>query len=113
VPDGDDVDLSRVPREGSGFTDMVYPEELSEGAYRIINEKSGVGFSLKWDLDVFKVVWVWRQINAPGGWHGRAYTVACEPVSHYGGARERGEELLRLAPRASMETELVAGAFTL
>jgi len=113
VPDGDDVDLSLVPGEGSGFTDMIYPEELSGGSYRIVNEKLGVGFSLKWDLDVFKVVWVWRQINAPGGWHGRAYTVACEPVSHYAGARERGDELLKLAPRASMETELVAGAFTL
>ncbi len=105
------VDLSRVPAPDSGPSDMVYPQEIAEGKYRIVNEKRGVGFTLKWDLDLFKVIWIWRSVPVGGG--DRDYTVACEPVSHMSGARERGEELLSLGGGESMETELIAGACTL
>jgi hypothetical protein len=114
---GETVDLSRVPSPDVRSCDLAYLTGLYESWAAITNQKTGVGFGLAFDRDVFKYVWLWQPYGGAWGspWFGRVYACGIEPHSSYpvqglGEAIKNGSAL-KLGPRESLETKLVATAF--
>ncbi|MDW7675222.1 MAG: DUF4432 family protein [Bacillota bacterium] len=80
---GEEIDLSRLMKEGSGYQDMCFITDLTEAWYRIINPVNGVTFGLEWDIKEFPNLWFWQENGSKGNypWYGRAYCVALEPFN--------------------------------
>ncbi len=112
------LDMSRA----YGHEDRMYMEyalsDLEDGEYELINERLGMGFRMKWDLSVFRYLWIWGMYcgHESYPWYGRAYTMAVEPWSSMPGdyktACEQGT-VLKLDAGESMETEVQAEIFGL
>ena len=62
---------------------------LTEGTYRVRNDRLGLAVRLSWPLDVFPCVWLWEEIafTQDPPWSGQAYAVGIEPQAAYPGAR--------------------------
>ncbi len=119
VPDaqGAPIDFSRPDAPGTGHEDLGYLVNLPEGWYAITNQAMEVGFALRWSLDVFPYLWIWRQFNQAAGypWYGRVYTMALEPWSSYpsaglANAIDNGTACL-LEPGQSLQASLRAIAY--
>ena len=58
-------------------------EQMKEGWYGITNPEIGIGFGMKWDVKIFKYLWMWAvyrgYYNFP--FYGRTYNIALEPWS--------------------------------
>ena len=101
--------------------DQLYMEyaisQLEEGQYELINETSGLGLRMTWDLNRFPYLWVWGMYCGHNDypWYGRAYTMAVEPWSsmpaNFSVASENSTTL-SLQANASMETEISVELFT-
>ncbi len=80
--DGDESMLKIQP-EGAGIQNMFYLLEFASGWYGIYNNNLKFGFGMKWDKDIFKVIWLWQAFNSEQGapFFKRRYTAAIEPVS--------------------------------
>lgn len=115
-PAGHEEDLRRLPEPDPAHVDELYVSEMPAGWYAVTNPQLGVGFGLRWDLETFPYLWLWRTLGpAPGfPWYGRTYTLGLEPFSsvppQYDAAREAGT-LHRLGPGAALSTSLTAVAF--
>lgn len=111
--DGNDIDLSKVFSPDLGTAFCVDMRDLEEGWYGITNTRAGVGFGLKWDIKVFKYLWMWAVYrgfyNFP--FYGRTYNLALEPWSaipdNLDGAIELGRAI-KLKPQQSLKTSLKA-----
>ncbi len=110
----DDFDISRMWPPTARFTHLSYLTGLREGWYCLINEKTRLAFALRWDLQVFRYLWLWQEfcgtLHYP--WWGRGYVVGIEPHSSIPGlglqkAIERGTQLT-LAANASLSAQLSA-----
>jgi hypothetical protein len=115
-PAGHEEDLRRLPEPGPAHIDELYVSGLPAGWYAVTNPELGAGFGLRWDLETFPYLWLWRTLGAAPGypWYGRTYTLGLEPFSsvppQYPDARAAGT-LHRLEPGATLATSLTAVAF--
>lgn len=114
--EGNRIDMSRA----YAHEDRIYMEyalsNLQEGAYELVNEKTGLGIRMEWDLQRFPYLWVWGMYcgHEDYPWYGRAYTMAVEPWSSMPGDYETAAKngtVLSLAAGESMETEITAELF--
>ena len=117
---GKTEDVSKIPPvETEPYRDLYYLKGYDTKAfYTIKNEKENIGFSLTWDGDLFKCLWLWQErfatLDFP--WWGKCFTAALEPwTSCYTTdpqeAIER-REWLHLEAGQIINTQLTAGAFT-
>ena len=113
-------DVSKIPPvETEPYRDLCYLKGYDTKAfYTIKNEKENIGFSLTWNGDLFKCLWLWQErfatLDFP--WWGKCYTIALEPwtscyTTEPEQAIEKGE-WLHLEAGQIITTELTAGAFT-
>lgn len=114
--DGKDIDMSRA----CAHEDRVYMEygisSLTDGTYELINEKSGMGIRMNWDVELYPYIWVWGMYcgHESYPWYGRAYTMAVEPWSSMPGdfaAAKAAGCTLRLEGGKSMETDFSVELF--
>jgi len=114
---GEKVDLSRVPVPHTHSADLAYLTDLREGWCAITSQRREVGFGLAFDRNVFRYIWLWQPYGGAWGspWFGRIYACGVEPHSSYPvqGLSEaiRNGSALRLGPRQTLETKLVAIVF--
>ena len=83
---------------------------LTEGTYRVRNDRLDVAARMTWPLDLFPCIWLWEEIafthDAP--WNGQAYAVGIEPQAAYPALgmtelRRQGGHGLTVGPRADVE----------
>jgi hypothetical protein len=57
-------------------------EALPEGWYEVVNDLSGQGLRVEWDVAALPHLWLWREVRASGGiWRGQTELLALEPAS--------------------------------
>ncbi len=80
---GNQLDLSKIMSPDLKTAFCVSLENMKEGWYGITNPEIGLGFGLRWDINIFKYLWMWAVyrgfFNFP--FYGRTYNVALEPWS--------------------------------
>ena len=115
---GEDVDMSRVPGPGTGFTRVLYLKDFTEGWYALTNPSLEIGVGLVWDSDLFPYACFWQETGKETGhpFFGKAYTTAIEPFSSYPGlglptAMRKTGTHLTFAPGQSRTLELKAVVF--
>ena len=115
--EGDAFDVARMHAASAGFSHLSYLSKLEEGWYCLANQKSRLGFALRWDAQVFRYLWLWQEFGGTAHypWWGRGYCTGIEPHSSIPGmglqkAIERGTQLT-LAPKKSLSTRLCASLF--
>jgi hypothetical protein len=114
---GELQDISRVLPRQTRSVDVVFFKELSEGWYSLTNEKTGVGFGMAWDHDLFRYLWMWQVYGGHTDypWYGRTYNCALEPFTSYPPAgiqnAIRNGSAWVMKPDETIETELTAVAF--
>jgi hypothetical protein len=110
------VDLSKIftPEIKTAFN--IYIKNLKEGWYGITNIKKGLGFGLKWDVNIFKYLMFWFVYrgfyNFP--FYGRTYNIGIEPWSAIPGDLDEVIKLKRelvLLPQKEMKTKYYAIVF--
>lgn len=113
---GNDFDLSAVPPPNARECEMAYLLGLSDGWYALTNTNRKVGFAMKWDKEIFPVIWLWEVFGGSFGypWYGRTYNLALEPfTSHPGGmaaAMKKGT-VPTIGAGETIETKLSAIAY--
>jgi galactose mutarotase-like enzyme len=77
------IDASKIPaREEPPYCDLAYLSGFAKEAYyQILNPDESLGFSVKWNADIFKYLWYWQERYATqdAPWWGSAYAIALEP----------------------------------
>jgi len=80
---GKEIDLSKVMSQDLKTAFCVSLEKMKEGWYGITNPEIGIGFGMRWDVNIFKYLWMWAvyrgYYNFP--FYGRTYNIALEPWS--------------------------------
>lgn len=80
---GVEIDASEIPaRDEPAYSDLAYLSGFEKKAYyQILNKEETLGFSVKWDADIFKYLWYWQERYATqdAPWWGSAYAIALEP----------------------------------
>ncbi len=115
--EGETFDLSRMWPPTARFSHLSYLVGLREGWYCLVNEKTRLGFGLRWDVALFRYLWLWQEFCGTPHypWWGRGYVTGIEPHSSIPGlgllkAIERGTEL-KLPAGGSLSARLVASLF--
>ncbi|HEX2270760.1 MAG TPA: DUF4432 family protein, partial [Pyrinomonadaceae bacterium] len=115
--DGQQIDMSVIPRDEKRVSELHYLSELQDGWYAVTNTKYNLGFGLVWPKEVFRYLWYWLELKGSAGypWYGQAYVMALEPFTSIPGsglerAIENGAAAV-LGPRESIEARLVATFF--
>jgi len=114
--DGNDYDLSLIPKPEVKTSEMCYLKDLEDGWYAIADTRRNVGFGMKWDRSVFPYVWLWEVFKGNYGfpWYGRTYNVALEPWTSYPGGMDNAMKkgtTKKMEAGESIETTLLAIAF--
>lgn len=97
VPDknGKMIDISKPMSPDKKTAFSTYIKNLKDGWYGITNLKKGVGFGMKWDINIFKYMLIWSvyrgYYNSP--FYGRTYSIAIEP---YSGIPDSLDEVIKL-----------------
>lgn len=110
---GADIDLSKVMSPDLKTAFCVSFEKMKEGWYGITNPGIGIGFGMKWDISIFKYLWMWAVYrgfyNFP--FYGRTYNIALEPWSaipdNLDDVIKAGRELT-LQPKEKINTDITA-----
>ena len=113
---GESIDMSRACSHEDKTLVKYAISNLQDGKYLLVNEKTGYGIEMEWDLSTFKYLWVWGMYCGHEGypWFGRAYTMAVEPWSSVSGDFETAKaegDTLHLDPGESMKTSITARLF--
>ncbi len=105
-------------RSEDQYSDLCYLEGYNAKAfYAIRNEKRNVGFALRWDGELFKNLWYWKERNATKDfpWWGDCYTVALEPWTSAWTNQPheaiKNKEWLTIAGGSVIKTSFVASGF--
>ena len=115
--DGEPFDVSRIPPPAARVAMQSFLREFSEGWYALVNQESGLGFAMSWDVEVFPCLWLWEELcgSADYPWWGRCYVAGIEPntTSTGGGLAEavKNGTQHRLPPGKSLHSVLCATAF--
>jgi hypothetical protein len=71
----------RITLAGAGGRFAVVTA-LPEGRYEVVNDLTGQGLRVQWDLAALPYLWLWREVRASGGrWRHQAEILALEPGS--------------------------------
>jgi len=87
LPEGRLIDGDRSMLEidppNSGGGNMFYCVDLAGGYYGLFNHRLNFGVGMRWDHDLFRVIWLWQGYNRKSGspWFDRVYACAIEPVT--------------------------------
>jgi galactose mutarotase-like enzyme len=112
---GQEIDLSRVPPAGAGFSRLMFLKEFEEPWYALTNPQLELGIGLVWNKELFPYVCLYQETGGVTDypWYGEAYAVMIEPNSSYPGqgliaAMEKTGTELTFAPGESRTLELCA-----
>jgi hypothetical protein len=111
--DGKDWDVSRVPPPDSRIFQMFYLYDLPEGWYTLSNHNHQLQFKLRWDKELFPILWVWAPYGGAMGypWYGRNYNLALEPwsaIPHNLTQVAEEQRGIKIAPGETVHTALAA-----
>ena len=113
---GEQIDLSIVPSYDSGSHDFVRLENLAAGWFALVNARRGLGFALRFDEQLFRVLGYWQLFS--GGpdypWYKQHFLAALEPASDLpslSGSVAQGTAIALEAGR-TIQTTIEATAFT-
>jgi galactose mutarotase-like enzyme len=111
--EGNNLDISRLPRPQSNISCLAYLKDFTEGWYSITNRQLGMGVGIVWPEKIFPYAYLWIESHASYGFpfYGRAYTVAIEPFSSFPGqglinVMNKTASHLSLGPSGEIEVEL-------
>ncbi|MFN8224260.1 MAG: aldose 1-epimerase [Gaiellales bacterium] len=112
------VDLSTVPAPGTTRSLLAYLSEFGSDAwYAVSNHGRGIGFALRWPVDVFPCAWFWQELNASSGYpfFRAARAIAIEPSTTFPAdglaAAIASSRARTLAPGEAAEVTLTAALF--
>jgi hypothetical protein len=110
---GNEIDLSKVLSEDLKTAFCIAFKNLKEGWYGITNVEEKIGFGMKWDIKIFKYLWMWAvyrgYYNFP--FYGRTFNIALEPWSSIPASLDEVIKLnreLSLLPGEELETTYYA-----
>lgn len=114
--DGNNFDLSKIPPRGAGTAEMCYLTGLTDGWFAVTSGRLKTGFAMRWDKDVFPVVWLWEVFGGGKGypWHGATYNIALEPWTSWPGGLHNAAAngtVPTLGPGRELKTSLLAVAY--
>jgi hypothetical protein len=102
---GEEVDLSRIPPPGSGYSRILYLQDFAKSWYALTNHALKLGAGMVWDGNVLPYATFWQETGGVRGYpfYGNAYELAIEPSSSYPGqgltrVMETTKNHLTLAP---------------
>ena len=104
-----------LPKEKTSFN--VYLKDLKDGWFGITNLKEKIGFGLKWDVSIFKLIMLWC---AYGGYFEFPYygrlrqVVAVEPWTAMPGSLDevvKQKKGIKMAPQEELTTNYTAIAY--
>lgn len=106
--DGQQVDLSKMPKAGEKNGELIFIAGLNKGEYRISNHNMRLQVYLTWDKALFDCMWYWRVTGGLPGypWYGRTYNIGLEFWTGYPsfkGAKKNGT-INTLEAKAHVET---------
>ncbi len=85
-PTGKVFDASMIPDTSApAYHDLSFLSNFEtsnkKAHYTITNAEQKIGFSVSWDAQIFKCLWLWQERKASQDfpWWGNCYTVALEP----------------------------------
>lgn len=88
--------------------------DVPEGRYEVVNDETGQGVRVTWDVAALPHLWLWREVRATGGhWRSQAEILGLEPASvphslGLGRARAEGQAaVLRRSERHSSWVRLM------
>lgn len=114
---GNRVDISKVMASEAKTAFNIYIKDIKEGWFGITNLFRGLGFGIKWNIDVFKHFLIWYVYrgfyNFP--FYGRTYNIGLEPYTaipaDFNEVLKLGRELT-LDPGQELRTKYYAIAYT-
>ncbi len=114
--DGKPVDLSRPAPEGSGYAGLL-ALPVDDGWYAVTNGRTGVGFGLRWEKELFPILYYWHVYNGVPDypWFNRVYVVGLEPWTSFPmnhAAAVAAGTARRISGGQSIHTTLTAIAYT-
>lgn len=120
-PTGKAFDASVIPNtDAPAYRDLSFLSNFetanNKAYYTITNPEQKIGFSVSWDAQIFKCLWLWQERNASQDfpWWGKCYTVALEPwTSKYTNEPDKAiqnGEWLSIKAGEVVSTSLSAGA---
>lgn len=82
---GERIDLGRIPPKGQRVYDMAYITDMPDGWYAITNQRTRVGFAVRFPRDLYRYLWFWQSLGGGFGypWYGRTYNVGLEPFTSF------------------------------
>ena len=80
---GRPIDLSSIPSDQAGFSELIYLKGLASGWYAVVDPQRSLGIGFSWPLEVFPYLWFWMVYGRFPGypWWDRTYCIALEPWS--------------------------------
>jgi galactose mutarotase-like enzyme len=120
-PTGKAFDASVIPNtDAPAYRDLSFLSNFetanNKAHYTITNPEQKIAFSVSWDAQIFKCLWLWQERNASQDfpWWGKCYTVALEPwTSKYTNEPDKAiqnGEWLSIKAGEVISTSLSAGA---
>ena len=120
-PTGKAFDASVIPNtDAPAYRDLSFLSNFktanNKAHYTITNPDQKIAFSVSWDAQIFKCLWLWQERNASQDfpWWGKCYTVALEPwTSKYTNEPDKAiqnGEWLSIKAGEVISTSLLAGA---
>ena len=108
-----ELDLSKVMSPNIKTAFCIYLQNLRSGWFGITNLKKKVGFGMRWDVEIFKNLWIWFVYRGYYGFpfFGKTYNIAIEPWSAVPGDLDEVIKLnreLSLLPQQVIKTKYFA-----
>ncbi len=110
LKNGKVIDISKVLPPDTKTAFCLYLKNFKDGWYGITNLDLGLGFGMRWDIKIFKYVWIWAVYRGYFGFpfYGRTNNIALELWSAVPGNLDeviQNERELSLNPRCELKTE--------
>jgi galactose mutarotase-like enzyme len=110
-----DASLLKIKPRNANTSAMFYLTDFTQGWYGLYNHQKNLGFGMRWDPELFKVIWLWQSFNhhKNSPMNGREYAIAIEPVMSLPqtAAEPKGPKLYEIGPNGTLSTHLEAFLF--
>jgi hypothetical protein len=79
MANGKEFNLSVIPSKDQKLLDVFFISNLSEPWYSLYNPNMKLGIAIRWNKEVFKYMWFWRNFWGAGyPWYGRLWNIGLE-----------------------------------
>ena len=79
MANGKEFNLSVIPSKDQKLLDAFFISNLSEPWYSLYNPNMKLGIAIRWNEEVFKYMWFWRNFWGAGyPWYGRLWNIGLE-----------------------------------